>query len=403
MDTTVRALAEVVIAALRAAHYMESTIGQYRRAGFKPLGEFIAAHGGYYTPKLGAQFAAMTTSPRTGEFSSERWFMYGRVVRLVDSYIATGEVDLSVCCRGGGGPHPLTSEFVRFDAAWDAEMRARGLATATREAYGRVTRGFLVYLEDHGVGTLDDAGPGQVTGFLESLLDRWAKTSLYWVVSNFRPFLRFTGRDDLVDALGLVGVRRSWPVLPVIADDDVRRVVDACTTGVVNARDAAITLLALMTGLRSCDIINLRLGDIDWRTATVSLVQRKTGNPLTLPLPGVLLDRLADYVLTQRSTCTHDHVFARELAPFGPLGDHSTIHRITTTVFAKAGVGAPNAGTRLLRHTAATRLMRAATPLPTVSAVLGHAQVESTRVYLAVDDERLRRCVLPVAGAGGRP
>ena len=69
-------------------------------------------------------------------------------------------------------------------------------------------------------------------------------------------------------------------------------------------------------------------------------------------------------------------------------------------MFTAAGVADPRAGTRLLRHTAASRLLRAATPLPTISAVLGHARIESTSVYLTVDDERLRGCVLPVpAGA----
>jgi len=53
-----------------------------------------------------------------------------------------------------------------------------------------------------------------------------------------------------------------------------------------------------------------------------------------------------------------------------------------------------------LRHTAASRLLAAAVALPTISAVLGHARIESTSVYLAVDDERLVQCVLPVpAGA----
>jgi hypothetical protein len=33
------------------------------------------------------------------------------------------------------------------------------------------------------------------------------------VVSNFRPFLNFTGRADLVDAVNLAGVRRSHPII----------------------------------------------------------------------------------------------------------------------------------------------------------------------------------------------
>ncbi|WP_427136007.1 tyrosine-type recombinase/integrase [Pseudarthrobacter sp. S9] len=54
------------------------------------------------------------------------------------------------------------------------------------------------------------------------------------------------------------------------------------------------------------------------------------------------------------------------------------------------------AGTRALRHNAASRLLRAGTPLPTISAVLGHASQDSTTVYLSMDAEHLRACVLPL-------
>ena len=60
------------------------------------------------------------------------------------------------------------------------------------------------------------------------------------------------------------------------------------------------------------------------------------------------------------------------------------------------------AGTRLLRHNAASRLLRAAVPLPTISAVLGHASPESTNLYMSVDQDRLLECVLAVP-AGARP
>jgi integrase len=77
----------------------------------------------------------------------------------------------------------------------------------------------------------------------------------------------------------------------------------------------AITLLALTTGLRACDIVNLRLGDIDWRAQTAEIVQQKTNNPLTVPLTDLLIGRLADYVLDQRPDSDDDHVFLRSVAP----------------------------------------------------------------------------------------
>ena len=229
MDTTVMGIGSVVVAELRAAGYMESTIGQYEKS-IKALTGFVKARGGIYTPALGASFAAMTTSPRTGRFSAQRRFDYGRLVRVFDSYVGTGRVELACRTRGGGGARPGSDEFIALAAAWDADMVDRTLAAATRDAYGRVARGYLVFLESRGIRRLRDADGSSVLDFLGSLTGTWATSSLFWVVSNFRPFLKFTGRGDLVDAVGLAGIKRSHAILPSLSDDVQRRVVQACAS-----------------------------------------------------------------------------------------------------------------------------------------------------------------------------
>jgi len=395
MDATVTLIGEVVVAELRAAGYMESTIGQYAKT-IRALARYAEERGGVYSPGLGAEFASMTASPRTGRFSAQRRLAYGRLVGVFDSYVRTGRADLSVRGRDGGGPRPGENGLAVLDAAWEADMAGRGLAPATRAAYRRVARGYLVFLEQRGIGDLDAADGASVLAFLESLLDRWAASSLFWVVSNFRPFLKFTGRADLVGAVNLAGVKRSHPIIAVLSDDDEELVVRACASGAVSARDAAITLLALSTGLRACDIIALRLADVDWRGQTIGIVQQKTGNPLTLPLPALVLGKLAGYVLDERPGSADDHVFLRSVAPHVRLADHASVHRVIAETFRKAGVTDVKAGTRFLRHNAASRLLRAAVPLPTISAVLGHASQESASGYLSVDRERLLECVLPV-------
>src|ERR1700758_4841267 len=154
MDMTVAGIGSVVVAELRAAGYLESTIGQYART-IKVLARFAAGRGSDYSPGLGAEFASMTVSPRTGRFSAQRRMDYGRLTRVFDSYVRTGRVDLSV--RGGGGRGPAEAALAALDAAWEAEMAGRGLAVATREAYGRVARGYLVFLEQRGISDLADA------------------------------------------------------------------------------------------------------------------------------------------------------------------------------------------------------------------------------------------------------
>ena len=190
MDTTVTQIGSVVVAELRAAGYMESTIGNYEKS-IKALTGFVEQRGGAYTPSLGAEFAQMTTSPRTGRFSAQRRFDYGRLVSVFDTYVNTGRVDLSVRKRSGGGVQPESSEFAALVTAWEKDMDERGLAPATRVAYGGVVHRYLAFLEGRGVLSLDGANAASIFEFLESLLSKWAKSSLFWVVSNFRPFLSY--------------------------------------------------------------------------------------------------------------------------------------------------------------------------------------------------------------------
>ena len=71
-----------------------------------------------------------------------------------------------------------------------------------------------------------------------------------------------------------------------------------------------MTMLALRMGLRSIDICNLRLSDICWTSRTISIVQRKTGVPLTLPFPVEVGNLLARYITEARPPqCQEPNLF----------------------------------------------------------------------------------------------
>ena len=389
METMVDDIGVVVVEVLRTARYKESTIGNYQKS-IRWLAVLAQKDDGRYTPALGAEFASMTTSPRTGRFSGQRRFDYGRLVSLVKG------------TRGAGIVVPHCAAFVALADAWSDEVERRGLAISTRSAYGRAAREYLLFLEASGITSWEEADGTTIFGYLDSLLERWAPSALWSAVTNFRPFLAFTRRQDLLDALTMARIRRWHQLIPELAERDELLVVRACTGRDVPARDAAITLLALVTGLRACDLIALRLKDIDWRGSTLGIVQQKTGNPLTLPLPAVVLGKLAEYVLGDRPHSNIPNVFLRSLAPHLALADHASIYAITRRTFRAAGATQTKAGTRKLRHHAATKLLRAGTPLPTISAILGHSSPDSTNVYLGEDTEQMRACVLPMPAGTAR-
>lgn len=111
----------------------------------------------------------------------------------------------------------------------------------------------------------------------------------------------------------------------------------------------------------------------------------------------MVLSKLAqDYVLKERPASEAQEVFLRLKAPHHALADHASIYVIITKVFRRAGVGDVKVGTRALRYNAASSLLCAGTALPTIAAVLGHSDLDSTKVYLSMDTERLKACVLPL-------
>lgn len=79
--------------------------------------------------------------------------------------------------------------------------------------------------------------------------------------------------------------------------------------------------------------------------------------------------------------------------------NNSSVYEAISRVMRHAGLGR-RGGSRLLRRNAATRMLEAATPLPTISAVLGHADPDSTRVYMATHRGGMLACVLPVPEGG---
>jgi len=59
----------------------------------------------------------------------------------------------------------------------------------------------------------------------------------------------------------------------------------------------------------------------------------------------------------------------------------------------------------MLRHNAASTMIKNEVPIETIEAILGHSSPESTDIYITTDEERLKSCVLPltILSEGGTP
>lgn len=338
-ETTVGHVAGEVVRALYGAGYMESTIGQYRKS-IRALERYAGGPDAVYTRGLGAGFAASTFSERTGGFSRQRWFDYGRLARLCDSYLRSGSVDLGKWRRSRLA-EPVVPGLAVVMERWEAYLAGSGLASATVGHYRRMAGLFLTWLESHGVVSLDGSDGSHVLGFLAGLRSRWSESSMRHAASDLRPLFRWLGRDDLADAIGLAGIRRTHAIAGTLPDDEHRRLLEACASRSVPSRDAAITLLSLTCGLRACDVIGLRIADVDWDSMSIGLVQRKTGNPLTVPMTGPLAARLASGCWTKGPPPAATVCSCGTRRPMSRFG---VIHRCTRRSAVSCGTPGSDAG-----------------------------------------------------------
>jgi site-specific recombinase XerD len=88
-------------------------------------------------------------------------------------------------------------------------------------------------------------------------------------------------------------------------------------------------------------------------------------------------------------------VFLRVYAPIGPLPSSGPIANLVRRALQRAGIDAPSKGAHVLRHSAATDLLRQGASLDVIGAVLRHRCIESTAHYAKVDVALLRMVAQP--------
>jgi site-specific recombinase XerD len=273
----------------------------------------------------------------------------------------------------------------------------RNTYEATLYNYGLVIRELLRTLGE-------DPSDFDARGLREFVLEQsrhcgWAKAQT--VVTAVRAFIRFliaegkcpAGLDEAI----LAPAHWHLSTLPrYLQPEEVEKVVCACDPDTpVGIRDRAIVLLLERLGLRAGDIVSLRLGDINREEAWIR-VSGKGHRESRLPLSQEVGDALATYITGVRPTVETDRLFLRSRAPLRGFGSHSAVSVIVANAMRRAGVTPATRGAaHVLRHSAATTLLRQGVSLQEIAAILRHRSIETTTIYAKVDVGLLAQVAQP--------
>ena len=354
--------------------------------------------------------------------------------RLAEEFLRSRGVPLGGPIPGSHGRHLRAAMRILGDLARDGQLQRRqslenpirlsppmaavwtgylrygvdrvGYAPATLRQARRVITAFLHMLECRGHRGLGSLAPVDIEAFARSR-SHLATTTVGGEMSALRAFLRGGLAVGLLDRDLTADVPRvpwrRYGRLPSVWKpgeiDAMLRVVGRSSP--VGKRDYVLLLFACRLGLRAGEIRRLRLDDLSWDEAVVTVRQSKTGRVIELPMTDELAVALIDYLRHGRPASDHREIFVRLKAPFEPYDEGNNFYGILTKYRRRAGIKLERQrrGLHSLRHSMATALLADGTPLEEISPLLGHASTETTEIYTSVDLAALRRAALEPHGA----
>ncbi|MGW7478055.1 tyrosine-type recombinase/integrase [Nonomuraea muscovyensis] len=180
----------------------------------------------------------------------------------------------------------------------------------------------------------------------------------------------------------------------VLGPAEVEAVLDALNT----RRDRAMVLAMLLGGLRRCEVLGLRLGDLSPGERQVFISEGKGGHQRLIPISATFFTAVGDYLDQERPIVDHDHLFVVLRGPTRgrPLSADG-LDEILDGVRRRTGL--PRLTCHQLRHTCLTRLREAGMALEAVQAQAGRRSIESTRIYLHLANAWLVKQYLDASAA----
>ena len=291
----------------------------------------------------------------------------------------------------------LSNEFITIIDKYCTYETEIGRAIGTIKFKRYATSWFL-----HELGKLQCASLAQLSP--RTITMACAKITDHNLWGEIRVFLRYLVESGEVntDYSTLVPhFSKPYVVPSVYSIDEIKRIENAVDTSTIQGkRDYAIILLASRMGLRSGDIVKLKIEDIKNHN-DINIIQEKTGNILHLPLISEVLSAIEGY-LTVRPPSVADEIFINVHAPYKPITT-GTIRNALKKYIESAGIDIGNRkkGPHALRSSLASSMVNDDIPYETVRKVLGHSSNSAIKHYARIDVEKLREyCLEPPEVSG---
>jgi integrase len=366
--------------------YSKSTAETYRWA-FSRLERFMSECGKtIYSPEIGI---ALLEKETEAEHSARHLNGTQIVIRRLDDFLA-GKFTLVLTKND-----PVSDCYANYFEDYLEHLRLQGLRESTVKERHYSCSKMLRTFYSLRIYDLSKIQP-------QDIYDVFAESNDKKNISaSLRSFLRYLFKSGILTddfSVFVPSVRGRKPIPSVYTKDETSRLLSSIDTAQrAGKRDYAIVLLALRLGIRSGDIVNLKIQDIDFRSSTIEFIQGKTRVPQRLELLPELKEAIHAYLSGGRPETEYPNLFISVRPPFRPITVMAVTSMITRCM-KKSGIpiGSRSYGGHALRMTLASELVSEKVPYQVVRKILGHEDTKSMKHYVKFDVGMLRSCALEV-------
>ena len=342
-----------------------------------------------YTQEVGADFLKYESRPRAHRPKMRETFHL--TIRRFNEYMFNTDFVFKPLVSNRTCPE----QFAEVLKGYLDDMRSRGLKESTIEFYCSSVLKTLKIFDVAEIMNLKNIRPSDIYAAFEKTTD---KHNFSTPMRRFFQYLYEAGQMD-ADLSEFVPVKRKQQAVPsVFTKSEIENFLCSFDTeSKMGKRDYAIALLALRLGIRSSDIANLKIKDIDFHAKIINLKQGKTENPQRLELLPEVDTAIRAYLTDARQKCAVENLFLTVRSPIRSVS-RQLIRDITCSHLEASGIkiGDRKRGPHSLRMTLASELVSENVPYDAVRKILGHEDPNAIKHYVKFDIEGLRPCAIDV-------
>ena len=257
---------------------------------------------------------------------------------------------------------------------------------------------FLNYCKDNKLNKFSNITYDNLRKYLVYLSNekKYSNKSISRHISSLHSLYNYLIDEEVIEnnPMNLINSPKKEFRLPVyLTSNELEDIINTPDkTKKVGKRDVLILEMFYSTGIRLSELVNIKIGDIDFINKKIKILGKGSKERYVL-YGDRCKEYLEDYINNTRKYYlkeTNEYLFLNQ---HGKVLTTSGIEYIVKKILKQSGTNL-KLTPHVLRHTFATHMLNEGADLMTVKELLGHSDLSTTGIYTHVSNEHLRKTYL---------